>query len=186
MVVEKWKVYKDFDGRYEISSLGRVRTTARITLNSGRRGGKPYQYKILSRIRKTALDRYGYEQLTFRGQDKKLHHRTVHRMVAEMFISGWFKGAQVNHKDGNKKNNTSSNLEWVTPKENVRHAYHVLGRKSDSGKIMAHRKKLTEENVLDIRARIVRGETMADLGRELGVHWTTISSIHHRKSWSWL
>lgn len=60
--------------------------------------------------------------------DKK--HRftkSIHRLVAEYFVDGYFDGAVVNHKDGNNRNNDYSNLEWVTQKENIHKSYHTSG-----------------------------------------------------------
>ena len=51
---------------------------------------------------------------------------SVHTLVARAFCDGYEEGKQVNHKDGNKTNNNVYNLEWVTPKENVRHSFFVL------------------------------------------------------------
>lgn len=53
---------------------------------------------------------------------------TIHQCVAEYFVDGWFEGACVNHKDGDKHNNHWENLEWVTYQENTLHAIHVLKR----------------------------------------------------------
>ena len=53
----------------------------------------------------------------------------VHRLVAKAWLaSTWFEGAEVNHRDGNKRNNHISNLEWVTRQENELHSYRVLGK----------------------------------------------------------
>ena len=58
------------------------------------------------------------------GKDKTYH---IHRLVALHFVDGYFNGADVNHKDGNKSNNIYTNLEWCTRSENQLHSIHVLG-----------------------------------------------------------
>ena len=55
-------------------------------------------------------------------QNGKLYKRRVNRLVAQAFISNPDNLPQVNHKDGNKKNNSYTNLEWVTNEENREHA----------------------------------------------------------------
>lgn len=77
-------------------------------------------YSIASRMYlDPAVNHNGYEKVMFRkgGKSKSLF---VHRLVAIAFIGEQpFENAQVNHKDGNKRNNDASNLEWVTPRQNV-------------------------------------------------------------------
>lgn len=51
----------------------------------------------------------------------------VHRLVAKYFVSGYFEGAVVNHKDGNNRNNHASNLEWVTQRDNIHQSYKDSG-----------------------------------------------------------
>jgi hypothetical protein len=63
----------------------------------------------------------GYRMVTLRNNGKQVQ-RFVHRLVAQYFVDGFSSGLQVNHIDGVKTNNAASNLEWVTAKENLRHA----------------------------------------------------------------
>lgn len=53
--------------------------------------------------------------------------KSIHRLVAEYFVPGWFDGAVVNHIDGNNRNNVASNLEWTTAKDNVHKSYKTSG-----------------------------------------------------------
>lgn len=113
------EVWKDIEGfeNYQISNLGRVRT-----LNKYNRQGLPKdsvkQCKILKLIRNT----HGYYSVNL-YKDKKCYRKDIHRLVAQAFIPIPKKLLQVNHIDGNKKNNNISNLEWVSAKENVQHAF---------------------------------------------------------------
>ena len=86
-------------------------------------------------------DRKGYLAVDLYENGERKTKR-VHRLVAEAFIPNPDNKTEVNHKDGNKLNNNVSNLEWVTSKENVRHAwdnglmkpsYSMLGRKNPNG-----------------------------------------------------
>ena len=75
---------------------------------------------------KPSVNHAGYHIITImvNGQRKSL---SVHTAVAMAFCEGYSQGLQVNHKDGNKNNNSATNLEWVTPMENMRHAFDTLG-----------------------------------------------------------
>jgi hypothetical protein len=72
-------------------------------------------------MRKLQLPPCGYLQVNALVNGKNKCFK-VHRMVAELFVPGVADGLQVNHKDLNKLNNASNNLEWVTAKENMQHA----------------------------------------------------------------
>lgn len=70
---------------------------------------------------KGKIDRYGYRTYTLMKDGKK-HSKTGHRLVALAFVDNPANLQTVNHKDGNKLNNAASNLEWMSSKDNIRHA----------------------------------------------------------------
>lgn len=84
------------------------------------RCGRVYSLKS-NKFLKPKIDRYGYEVVCLREDNKNLH-RTVHRLVALIYIPSVNKGMTVNHIDGNKVNNNVLNLEWVSSRDNLRHA----------------------------------------------------------------
>lgn len=96
---------------YEINRAGDV-----VSLRSGIR--KPV---------KPDLSLQGYLTVKLAGADKYCT-KHVHRLVAEAFLPGCLPGLVVNHKDGNKLNNSPENLEWATHRRNLMHSIHVLGR----------------------------------------------------------
>lgn len=98
---------------------------------------------------KPSTNHNGYQIVNFvNGRKNNKTYRvgvTVHTLVARAFVSGYKPGLQVNHIDGNKKNNKASNLEWVTGKENIEHAIKTLGFNPGQGnkkKIFAVNKNL--------------------------------------------
>lgn len=111
---EIWKDIIDFEGRYQVSDHGRIRS---VLSNHGKR-----QEKIKSVRLRSATCAYLYVRLSILD---KPHHEAVHRAVAKAFVPNPENKPMVNHKDGVKLNNNASNLEWVTCSEKYLHAYSI-------------------------------------------------------------
>ena len=101
--MEIWKDIPNTDGQYKVSNNGKV-----MTSKTGR---------ILSPV----IDARGYERVCLFKTDRKRRYK-VHRLVAMAFIPNPHRKEQVNHIDGDKRNNHADNLEWVTNKENMKHS----------------------------------------------------------------
>ncbi len=128
---EVWKPIKGYEGIYEVSSLGRVRSLARLRIDRmGRR--KPIPEKMLK-----MHDRKGYDSVTLQDMGRKAI-MSVHRLVAMAFIPNPDNLPVINHRDENPKNNQVSNLEWCDISYNTRYgtgveraqAKHVYHRKA--------------------------------------------------------
>jgi hypothetical protein len=113
---EVWKEIEGYEGIYQISESGKVKSLERYV--DGRWGPILIKEKILSPI--TAGKRYKMVGLSKNSKTKFVN---IHRLLAQTFINNPNNKLQVNHIDGNKMNNDLLNLEWVTPKENIRHAW---------------------------------------------------------------
>lgn len=110
---EIWKPIKDYEGLYEISNFGRVRSLERIiTYKDGR--SKHIKEKILKPYK--SRKGYFYVNLSKNSIKKKNY---IHKLVAYTFVGGYFEGAHIDHIDTNPLNNCSWNLRWVTHKENM-------------------------------------------------------------------
>ena len=110
---EVWKDIKDYEGCYQVSNFGRVRSLDRLDRNGFKRNGV---------IKKPQDNGNGYQYVQLK-KDAKRKNFYIHRLVATYFINEIADKDFVNHKDGNKKNNMVDNLEWCTQSENMKHAY---------------------------------------------------------------
>jgi hypothetical protein len=121
MMGEQWKDIAGYDGFYQVSNKGRVRSVDRIVTQQGR--GKEFNGQRKGRILKQRAQNGGYMLVWLSKQDKKKKASTVHRLVAQAFIENPNNYDFVNHKDGHKENNAVQNLEWCTKSQNTKHAY---------------------------------------------------------------
>lgn len=101
--MENWKDVPGYEGRYQISDFGNVKSL------------------ISNRLLKPSQDKFGYVRFNAL-KNKKSKTLRIHRLVMEVFnpINSFM---QVNHIDGNKLNNRLNNLEWCTDSDNKKHAY---------------------------------------------------------------
>ena len=114
--MEIWRDVKGYDGKYQVSNLGNVRSVDRTFFNAcgvmvTRRGT----------MLKPTQNQGGYMKVTMH-KEGVVNIVVIHRLVAEAFLQNPNNLPQVNHKDGNKRNNDASNLEWCTALHNMHHA----------------------------------------------------------------
>lgn len=123
--MEKWKDINGYVGLYQISSNGRVKS---IHPRGGNRNGKGKVRTGKEHYLTPSLSTTGYFKVCLVKNHKKKDEK-VHRLVATAFIPNPENKPNINHKDGNKTNNTVTNLEWCTQAENVKHAWSTGLRK---------------------------------------------------------
>lgn len=163
MEEEVWKDIPGYEGLYQVSNVGNVRS---IVTSMGRRK------RILSPTR----TKWGYYQVVLTNKDGKAHHESIHKLVALAFIPipkgfGHLIGThylQINHKDEDKTNNTVDNLEWVSPSYNSSYGTIIERR------LATHRNRQTCSSEAVIRQLSLTGEllrvwqSLADIERETG------------------
>lgn len=123
---EEWRDVVGYEGIYQVSSLGRVKSLPHKT-KRGIRGGKILKLSE-SNSNNPPKGWQTYLQVCLsRRSDERFF--SVHRLVAEAFIPNPENKKTVNHKDGNRHNNNVDNLEWASQSENIKHSFDVLKRK---------------------------------------------------------
>ena len=175
-IQEEWRPVVGWEGLYEVSSLGRVRSLDHV--NECYRSGRLVRRLFKGKIRRLHLDKKGYPHV---GLNKNGVGTTkaVHILVAEAFLGPRPEGMQVAHGDGDSGNPRLSNLRWATQIENAHdaliHGVRPMGERCGPS-------KLTWAEVNEIR-RIGGSMTQAALAERFGVRQTTILSILLNRSW---
>ena len=117
-MIERWKDIDGYEGYYQVSNFGEVRTV-----------GHKYQRKGFHKI-KLHNNRNGY-WLADLHKNNLYKSKAIHRLVAKAFLPNPNNFPEVNHIDGNKANNCVDNLEWVSKSQNKWHACNVLGQRTN-------------------------------------------------------
>jgi len=171
-----WKAIGGYEGQYEVSSRGEIRSLDRIMPHGVFRRGRPMR---------TKRDRNGYLTVGLRahGVQKTLK---VHRIVLDAFYGPCPPGHLCGHFNGIRDDNRIENLAWITPKENIRHMDEVhFTRKARRGEEV-HFSKLCASDVIRIREASVFGAKRADLAKVFGIDRATVRLILIGKNWSHL
>lgn len=153
-VDEETEIWKKYDVDYDVSNQGRIRHGSRVLSGS--------------------LHKDGYIFATLHGKQYP-----IHRLVAEKWCDGYVATKEVNHKDGNRQNNFSDNLEWVTRKENQEHAVKA-GLQPRS--VSTYKGKFTAEQREQIKQEWDTGKySCRELAKKYNVSHTCINDIINDK-----
>jgi hypothetical protein len=175
--MEKWLSVAGYDGLYEVSNMGRLRSLGR-TKNTLRRGGGYALMSYPARMMKLSTDKCGYLRATLTDEHGAHKCVYVHRLVCEAFHGPQPDGCEVAHGDNDRANAAASNLRWATRYENVwdkdRHGTMLRGESNPFS-------KLTEENVEAIRAD---RRTAKVIGNQYGISASWVGAIKSRKAWA--
>lgn len=168
----EWRPIVGYEEIYEVSEHGDVRRI--VAKKHGKRAiNELWSFHEMPR---------GYLRLELTDANGKPKKWLKHVLVAYAFLGERPQGYEINHIDGDKSNCHYSNLEYVTPSENAKHAFR-LGLKVPRRGELNGMAKLTDEMVLEIRIRYNNGEHQIPLSREYGISQAVVSNVIRMQSW---
>lgn len=172
-MAEEWRPVPGYEGRYEVSDQGRVRSLDRVvrTYNGG-------SYTRKGALMHPTKDTFGHLQVRLSPGKGKGQMFQVHRLVAMAFLGPRPDGLHTRHLNGDPTDNRAENLAFGTGAENQIDCYRY-GKKSGGG-------RFNVEDVLAIRERIKAGERQKDIAKDYGVNQSAISDIHRGRHFSYI
>lgn len=164
---EIWKPVKGFEGLYEVSNMGRVRSLDRVVYQKNK-FGRMSRHIYYGQIIKQQKQRNGYfiVNLYRNGQIEKC---LVHRLVGSCFLEKKDGKDCINHLDCDKSNNRAENLEWCTQSENVQYAYDVGAMKPP------HMRKVAQYSLDGVLLKV--WESQSEASRNLGIYQSNIYKV---------
>lgn len=176
-VQEEWRPIPGFEGFYEASSLGRIRSLDRVSRSNGQL--RKFNGRVLSQG--VSPQKYPVVVLSVNGKSTSSR---VHNLIASAFYCDKRPDYVVNHIDGDKSNNRPDNLEWVTHSQNTTFAA-MEARRTRKRRSLGPRTRtgpLTADDVLDIR-RLAKSYRLSEIARHFGLHRNTVTRIVHGRTW---
>lgn len=143
--MENWKDVEGYEGLYEVSTEGRVRTKEGKVTHSSLHGERTWKQRVL----KQKTDKLGYKRVTL-WKNKSPKDFLVHRLVAIAFIDRVEGKEIINHKDCNVENNHVCNIEWCNHAENLQHAYENGLNKACNSIVLVHKETGEEHNFISM------------------------------------
>jgi hypothetical protein len=172
---ERWAPVLGFEGYYEVSDHGRVRSLDRtITRSDGKI--KRFKGAVLS-----VTPNRGEHPRVGLWRHNKAHRRLIHRIVLEAFAGECPDGLEGCHGDGNPQNNHLENLRWDTSAANsadmIKHGRSNIGERCPGSKLL-------EADIPLIRAARAAGDTIAAIAARMGVGVATVADVLHGRTWT--
>jgi hypothetical protein len=172
---EIWKPIKNYEGLYEVSNYGRIKSLPRKSKTKITKDAK---------ILKTFKRNTGYIQ-TKLSKNSKLYHPIVSRLVAEAFLIKPIYKCVANHIDCIRDNNHVDNLEWLSQSQNIKYAF-LIGNKCQKGE-KNNQAKLTMEKVIEIRKFKKENDHLSQ--QEIADHFNlkreNVKDIINYKTWNY-
>lgn len=135
--MEIWKDIPEYEGIYEASTLGRIRSCQGKSTSNARFDKRVWKQRYIKYQCSGKNNRRDYRVKLWKDNDYKTH--LVSRIIAKTFVDGYFDGATVNHINGNPLDNRAENLEWVTRQKNIALAF-------ENGLYPQHKTTLIDES----------------------------------------
>jgi len=176
--VEVWKYITEYEGLYQVSNIGRIKSLERYSANQWSEKARFREEKILS----YQLTKDGYPSIKLSKNGNAIRHR-IHRLVALCFLENPFGKEQVNHINGIKTDNRVENLEWATCSENMEHAYKSGLRTAPSG-VDSPYSVFSKQDVLDIRDSFKNGISQIELAKKYNVTMGCISGVCRKRTYA--
>lgn len=171
---EEWRDIQGFEGLYQVSNLGRVRSlTHTVVFENGRKR------TAFGRILSTKAFGKGRPRAHLHGGEGAEWYY-VHRLVAIAFCDGYFEGAVVNHKDDNIFNNRADNLEWCTQSYNIKYSYRDGRREGEENRGIGALSKAVSQLTMQGR-HIMTYKSINEAARATGLYATNICAVCNGK-----
>lgn len=157
--MEIWKPVPNYEGLYEVSNFGNVRSI--------------YRYK---KVLKPMLSNTGYKRVDL-FKNKKKQQVSIHRLVAKVFVANPYNKPFVNHKDETRYNNNADNLEWVTHKENCNYGTAIKRRVNNTDYSKRHINNARQKLVCSKPIRQI------DANGDVVAIWASINECARANGW---
>lgn len=172
MTSEVWKDIPGYEGRYQASTMGSIRSVDRKVTQTGR-GGTPFTRRLRGKVLSPGPSNSGHLSVVL---GHGAHSSQVHQLVLLTFLGPVPNGMEVRHLNGIPSDNRVGNLVYGTRTENILDVY-AIGRAW---------RVLTTDDVLDVRTALDCGESGADISKRFGISQSNVSAIKNGVTYWWL